>query len=315
VEKKSLAYRYFVVGLGFIFIAYLFYAVSAFNNAPSKAQFWFYTAGVAGLVCFALSLAHRLDAMEQAGANTLRKLLDQLHEKEGMIDRMNAAEARKAAERTAELERQGREIERHAREIKRQAREIARLNQLLQQYINRPEPKAHPVQSEIDESIPHTPAPLVPVIPLAGQPISFQSFQTQFPDEEACLKFLDELKWSGGFTCRKCGCGNYTKGKKPYTRRCIQCRHPESVISFTLFSNLKFPIVKAFYVTYLVSSGKAITVDELSEILSLRRQTCWAFKRKVKEIMHRRQHLPKPEDGWSHLVLNVEAPEAEAVSQ
>jgi hypothetical protein len=86
------------------------------------------------------------------------------------------------------------------------------------------------------------------------------------------------------------------------------------VISFTLFGNLKFPIVKAFYMTFLVSSGNNITVDQLSEILSLRRQTCWTFKRKVKEIMESRRDLKKPPDGWSHLVLNVEESVSEVVN-
>lgn len=306
MKKKPLAYRYFIAGLGFIVVAYLFYAVYAFNNSPTGAQFLFATAAVACLACFALSLAHRLDAMEQAGETALRKLLDQLHEKEAKADSIHVVQAKKAAERTEELEQQARAIKRHAREIKRQGREIVRLNQLLQQYMHRPEPKVLPLPSETNPSAPQTPAPRIPVLPLVEQPISFESFQKQFPDEEACLKFLDALKWRGGFSCRKCGSSNYTRGKKPYMRRCVQCRYPESVINFTLFSNLKFPIVKAFYMTYLVSSGKAITVDELSETLSLRRQTCWAFKRKVKEIMQSRRHFQKPHDGWSHLVLNVE---------
>ncbi len=306
VKNKPLASQYFVVGLSLIFTAYLLYAVSALNNSPSKGQFWFSTAGVAGLVCFALALAYRLDAMEKASTTARQKLVEQLQEKEGITNIRNAVLERKAAESTGELERQAREIERQAREIKRQGREIARINHLLQAYMNRPEPEEQPEKPEVDRPVPYTPSTPVPVTPPGQQHLSFEAFQKIYPDEETCLRLLDELKWGKGFTCRKCGCPNCTKGKKPYTRRCMQCRYPESAISFTLFGNLKFPIVKAFYMTYLVSSGKAVTIDELSETLSLRRQTCWAFKRKVKVIMQSRRHLQKPDDGWSHLVLNVE---------
>ncbi len=59
-----------------------------------------------------------------------------------------------------------------------------------------------------------------------------------------------------------------------------------------------------------MSGGKDITVDELSAILSLRRDTCWNFRKKVTDVISR-NGAKKNKDGWSHLILTVEA-EAEA---
>ncbi|HEX8531524.1 MAG TPA: 7TM diverse intracellular signaling domain-containing protein, partial [Cytophagales bacterium] len=275
--------RYFLAGLALVFTGYLIHTLYVFNIFLLGSQFYFYTAGVAELLCFSVALAHRFRAVERAREQARQKLIEGLQEREYLKEKLNQ-----------ELERLNGELEekviQRTREIERQANEIVRINQLLQEHNRKLEGQV------VDISTAR----------VMQKSVTFDEFRLIYPDEEACLRFLDELKWGGGYACRKCGHGKYCKGKKPYTRRCANCRYPESVISFTLFGKLKFPIVKAFYMTFLLSNGKDVTVDELSEMVSLRRQTCWAFKRKVKEIMLSRKHLKKPSDGWSHLVLNVE---------
>jgi hypothetical protein len=112
--------------------------------------------------------------------------------------------------------------------------------------------------------------------------VKFEEFSAVFPDENSCLKYLSELKWKDGFECRKCGNTSWGTGKAPFSRRCTRCNYVESPTNDTLFHRLRFPITKAFYMVYLVSvRDKNITADELSEILDLRRETCWAFKKKI----------------------------------
>lgn len=58
---------------------------------------------------------------------------------------------------------------------------------------------------------------------------------------------------------------------------------------------------------FLVSNRNEITADELSEKLTLRRQTCWAFKRKVLDAITFKKRPKNDTDGWSYLVMgNVE---------
>jgi hypothetical protein len=280
--------RYFLVGLALVFAGYLIHTLYVFNVFLPGAELYFYAATLAEAVCFSLALAHRFRAAEKARVQAQHKVIEGLRAKKALKEKLNG-----------ELERLNGELEEkvllRTRQIERQAAEIARINQLLQEHNKKLEGQV------VDISTAR----------VMQKSVTFEEFGRIYPDEEACLRFLDELKWGNGFSCRRCGHPGYTRMKKPYTRRCTGCRYPESVISFTLFGKLKFPIVKAFYMTFLISSGKDVTVDELSELVSLRRQTCWAFKRKVKEIMLSRKHLKKPSDGWSHLVLNVE----EAVSE
>lgn len=111
-------------------------------------------------------------------------------------------------------------------------------------------------------------------------------FQQRFPDENSCYEYLIKLKWGNGFTCPNCGHTNYCKGKRKYDRQCTSCHRIVSPTSGTLFHQLKFSILKAFYIVYYVStSKKGISSTELSRKLGLRQKTCWSFKQKVMRAM------------------------------
>lgn len=111
-------------------------------------------------------------------------------------------------------------------------------------------------------------------------------FQSRFPDADSCYTYLSELKWKDGFVCPKCRHTKHCKGAKEYSRQCTRCKHTVSVTSGTLFHKVKFPILKAFYIVYYVStSRKGISSTELSRKLGLRQKTCWLFKRKVMKAM------------------------------
>lgn len=111
-------------------------------------------------------------------------------------------------------------------------------------------------------------------------------FQEQFPDEDACLEYLANLKWSDGFVCPNCGHTHYCKGKRKHDRQCTSCHRSISPTSGTLFHKVKFSILQAFYIVYYIStSKKGISSTELSRKLGLRQKTCWLFKRKTMKAM------------------------------
>ena len=107
-------------------------------------------------------------------------------------------------------------------------------------------------------------------------------FQTRFPDDRACLTYLSEEKWGDGYICPKCGNARFCAGEKEFNRQCTKCRYISSPTSGTLFHKVKFPLLKAFYIVYYVStSKKGISSTELSRKLGLRQKTCWLFKQKA----------------------------------
>ncbi|WP_460678562.1 7TM diverse intracellular signaling domain-containing protein [Mucilaginibacter koreensis] len=87
--------------------------------------------------------------------------------------------------------------------------------------------------------------------------LSFEEFNINYPDQDACYKFLADLKWSAGqFHCVKCHHTAYKKGKTLYRRRCTKCNYEESVLYNTIFENNRIPINKAFYLVYLIYTSK-----------------------------------------------------------
>lgn len=123
--------------------------------------------------------------------------------------------------------------------------------------------------------------------------LSIFEFAELFPDEESCMRHLETLKWSEGFVCEKCSHKTYCKGNKEYIRQCTRCRYQSSPTSGTLFHKLKFPLLKAFYIIYYMSTNKkGITSTELSRKLSLGQKTCWFFRRKVMKAMASSQNHP-----------------------
>ncbi len=258
--------RYLLAGLTIIFLGFVFHNLYIIRGVFDD-QYLFYNLGLAEIIFFSAALADRFRRVKAQNEAAHRQIIAQLRENEETKDRINRELEEKVRERT---------------------REIERMNQLLQQRN----------QSLTEEVVDISKARVT------QKAMTFEEFRKIFPDEEACLQYLNELKWKDGFACRKCGHPRFSRGSEPYVRRCSSCRYTESVTSGTLFSRLKFPIVKAFYLLFLVSNGTEVTVDELSEKLDLRRQTCWTFTRKVKEAMEARRGRKRNPDKWSHLILD-----------
>jgi hypothetical protein len=59
--------------------------------------------------------------------------------------------------------------------------------------------------------------------PLPEFPANLLQFQRMFPDEAACLRYLEQMRWPNGFACEKC-----TTVGEPFRFRArprvLQCR-------------------------------------------------------------------------------------------
>ena len=116
--------------------------------------------------------------------------------------------------------------------------------------------------------------------------VNIIEFSNRFSTDEKCLEYLAEVKWENTYQCSKCSHGKYFEGKRSFSRCCTKCHYDESPTAHTLFHKVKFPIQKAFYIAFMVITGKkGISSHELSRKLGLRQKTCWLFKRKIMEAM------------------------------
>ena len=245
------------------------------------------------VVCFSLSIFKQLKFLQDKYKEATLEKTQVLEEKNMLIQEMNIQLQQKVKERT-------REIEMMAADLADKNVSLQTTNLTLQE-LNAQVTMINNYLKENNEQLRMSVEEVTKNLALM-KGLGFDDFKKVFPDKDTCLKFLSELKWKGNFRCKKCGFNKYTNSAN-HSRRCKNCNYLESPTVDTLFHKLKFPIEKAFYILYL-SNRKDIdlTLNELSEILELRRETCWAFKNKIAQAMDTVGHN-KELNGWETLAL------------
>jgi hypothetical protein len=117
-----------------------------------------------------------------------------------------------------------------------------------------------------------------------GKDIRFEEFQQTFPSEKHIFRFISSLKWQESFQCKKCGGSEWKEGAQYLSRKCSVCLYEESVTANTLFHGVKFPLVKALYISlHTVIHRDEVPVHQLSQEIDLREATVWAFRKKTLE--------------------------------
>ncbi len=93
---------------------------------------------------------------------------------------------------------------------------------------------------------------------------------TDIKNKEDCLKDLAELKWKEGYKCKRCGSELWWPGRKRFYRRCQRCGYDESPTAGTLFHKLKFGLLKAFRICFILSvRKKGMSSCELSRAFDI----------------------------------------------
>ncbi|WP_028278375.1 IS1595 family transposase [Arthrobacter sp. H5] len=118
-------------------------------------------------------------------------------------------------------------------------------------------------------------------------PRSILAFQEWFVDEQACLDYLFECRWPGGFICPRC------KGRDAYpitSRRlwqCAQCRYQASVTAGTIMHKTRLSLRLWFWAAYLVATGTpGMSARQLQRQLAMSRyDTAWTMLHKLRRAM------------------------------
>jgi len=114
-------------------------------------------------------------------------------------------------------------------------------------------------------------------------------FARRFPNNETCLRLLEEKKWKTGYRCVRCGCNEHVKGRTSFHRRCRTCAYDESVTANTIFHDMHLPMMKAFFLLFrIVTKKKGMSTVELASEVGVHRKTAWLFKRKVQAAIRGR---------------------------
>jgi ISXO2-like transposase domain/Transposase zinc-ribbon domain len=92
---------------------------------------------------------------------------------------------------------------------------------------------------------------------IRGFPTSLPEFQRVFPDDAACSRYLESIRWPDGFSCPKCGLAG-----EPYrfaTRssvvlRCRGCKANTSLTAGTVMQSSHTPLSTWFWGAYLMTT-------------------------------------------------------------
>ena len=87
-------------------------------------------------------------------------------------------------------------------------------------------------------------------------PRSLPEFQKFFPDEAACITYLERARWMNGFFCPHCGVvGEPTRFRShPGVLRCRACLRDASVKAGTVMEGTHTPLLTWFWAAYLMTS-------------------------------------------------------------
>jgi hypothetical protein len=122
-------------------------------------------------------------------------------------------------------------------------------------------------------------------------PLNILDFQRMFPNEGACLKYLEKLRWPKGFACENCSIVSepFRIILRPRVLKCRSCHYESSVTAGTMMHRSKINIHVWFWAAYFVSTQTpGISALELQKKLGIKcYETAFQLLHKLRAAMIR----------------------------
>ena len=128
-------------------------------------------------------------------------------------------------------------------------------------------------------------------MPVSGRdyPRTWEQFLDWFADNDACIEYLEGIRWPDGFSCPQCGVVD-----EPYrTSRgrlvCRDCRHQCTVTAGTIFDKTRTSLRSWLAaVWYITNQKQGVTALGLQRVLGLGSyQTAWTMLHRLRRAMIR----------------------------
>lgn len=120
-------------------------------------------------------------------------------------------------------------------------------------------------------------------------PRTFQEFRDWFPSDDACVEYLEQLRWPDGFVCPECSAGNGWRISQRRMWMCSACGRKTSVTAGTIFHRSRTPLSTWFAAVWFVTSTKnGVSALALQQQLGFGSyETAWAWLHKLRRAMVR----------------------------
>lgn len=120
-----------------------------------------------------------------------------------------------------------------------------------------------------------------------SKPQTIQQFFKQFPDDEACLTHLFEVRFGQGYACPSCERPSKwfrIKAERAYS--CQWCGHHLHPTVGTPFEQTRTPLQLWFYAIYLFTTTRnGVAAKELQRQLGVTYKTAWRMAGLIREHM------------------------------
>ena len=112
---------------------------------------------------------------------------------------------------------------------------------------------------------------------------------TRYPDHEACLEHLEEVRWAGNPHCPHCGSHKVARkadGHRIGRWNCHDCKSSFNVLSGTIFEQTKIPLQKWFVaIGLIVNAKKSLSSCQLSRDLEMNQKSAWFMQQRIRSEM------------------------------
>jgi hypothetical protein len=122
-------------------------------------------------------------------------------------------------------------------------------------------------------------------------PTTYFDFHRMFPDETACLKYLEQLRWPDGFVCEGCSTAGepFRFAGRPKVLKCRACHQDTSITAGTVMHRSKTSLHVWFWATYLIATqSSGVSALELQKKFGIERyETAFQLLHKLRDAMVR----------------------------
>lgn len=127
--------------------------------------------------------------------------------------------------------------------------------------------------------------------PEAGKdyPCNWGEFLDWFSTDDACMAYLEQLRWPTGFVCPKCGTAGDAYRASRVRLMCRSCSHQSTVTAGTIFDKTRTPLrVWLAAVWYVTNQKQGVSALGLQRVLGLGSySTAWTMLHRLRRAMVR----------------------------
>lgn len=121
-----------------------------------------------------------------------------------------------------------------------------------------------------------------------NQRYTFKDFDTEFPDDDACMEFIKEQRWPDGRTmCKKCGVERKhyrVTGRTAYA--CDHCGNHIYPLAGTIFEKSTTSLRTWFHAMYLMGQTRCgISAKQIQRETGVTYKTAWRIFKQVRTLM------------------------------